>query len=106
MNAPAGPSYRPAIDRIVGEVADRFGCSPAALYSKERAKSLNEARLVAYYVARHCTRMSYPELGRAFGRNHTSIHAGVHRVGRTYASDPFLSRIVAALVVSLGGIEQ
>jgi len=95
-----------SFDRIVAGVAFAFGVPPLAILGKERAKSLNEARLVAYYVARHCTRMSYPELGRAFGRNHTSIHAGVHRIGRVYALDPWLAEMVRVLVTRFEGVQQ
>jgi chromosomal replication initiator protein len=92
--------------RIIAATAEAFGLEPSALLGKDRCKSHKEARLVAYLVARRCTRMSFPELGRAFGKSHTSVHAGVHSMGVQCARDPWLAEVVAQLIERFGEVEE
>jgi len=95
-----------AVERIAVAAAVLFQVTPADVLGRDKSKSPLEARLVAYYVARHCTRMSYPELGRAFGRHHTSVLAGVQRMGSLMARDAWLGAAVAELCERFGAIEE
>jgi len=93
----------PDVDRIVSATADLFGVSAAALRGRSRSKSIMEARLAAYYVARHCTRLSYPELGRELGRDHSSVLSGVTRMRECSAGDAFLAKALGILIAEFGG---
>ena len=67
----AGPA---AMDTLQQVVAAYFGLSPMDLQSARRNKVVSLARSLAMYLARKHTRMSFPELGRAFGRrSHASV---------------------------------
>ncbi len=67
----AGPV---GVDTLQQVAADYFGLSAADLQSGRRNNVLSLARSLAMYLARKHTRMSYPELGRAFGRrSHASV---------------------------------
>ena len=94
------------VARIIMAAAEAFGFSASALLGKDRSKSVKEARLAAYLVARRCTRLSYPELGRAFGKNHTTVLAGVQSMEAQCARDPGLAEIVALLVERFGEVEE
>ena len=94
------------IARIIMATAEAFGIDACDLLGRDRSKSRKEARLVAYLVARRCTRLSFPELGRAFGKNHTSVHAGVHSMGVQCARDPWLAEVVAQLIERFGEVEE
>ncbi len=93
------------IAEVIAATAKAFGLEVSDLLGKDRSKSLKEARLAAYLVARRCTRLSFPELGRAFGKNHTSVFAGVRSMEAQCARDPGLAEIVDLLVERFGEVE-
>ena len=68
------------LGEIEDVVAAYFGMTPADLHSSRRTKSVSAARMLAAYLARRHTRMSYPEIGRAMGKNHSSIVLAVQRM--------------------------
>lgn len=94
----------PVADIIIA-TAKAFGLDPFALLGKDRSKSVREGRQAAYLVARRCTRLSYPELGRAFFKNHTTVLAGVQSMTAQCARDPGLAEIVELLVERFGEVE-
>jgi chromosomal replication initiator protein len=64
------------IGTILGLVSRHFGLRMRDLYSTSRSPRISLPRQVAMYlVRRHCG-LSFPEIGRRFGRHHTTvIHA-------------------------------
>lgn len=98
--------WRPEVDRIVMAVAELFGLRAADILALGRSKSIAEARLVAYYVARHCTRLSYPELGRALLRDHSSVVAGVKRMTSLRERDHYLGGVVDSLLERFGEVDR
>ena len=43
--------------------------------------------MVAMFLARRHTRMSYPEIGRSMGKNHSSVVLAVQRMEKLLAED-------------------
>lgn len=73
------------IKRAVGQV---FGVSVKDLESARRGQWIAQPRLAAYYVARHTTGFSYPQIARAFGaRDHTTVLKGIERATARIACD-------------------
>lgn len=52
---------------------------PNAVFGRDRHKSAAAARRHIWMVLRHTLLMSYPEIGRVFGVDHTSVLYGVRR---------------------------
>lgn len=69
----------------------------ADLQGRSRARRISEPRQVAYWLGvRHCGR-SMPEVGHYYGRDHTSVHHGVHAVDRRMAQDgDFAAKVMTA----------
>ncbi len=66
----------PEIADIIAIVSRRFNVDPAAMVGPGRAQPETGARQLAMRLARELTGKSYPEIGRAFNRDHaTVIHA-------------------------------
>ena len=65
---------------IEAVVAAFFGVTPADLHSSRRTRTVSVARTVAMFLARRHTPMSYPEIGRFMGKNHSSVVLGVQRM--------------------------
>ena len=65
---------------IEAAAAAFFGITPADLHSSRRTKTVSAARMVAMFLARRHTHMSYPEIGRFMGKNHSSVVLAVQRM--------------------------
>jgi len=57
-----------------------FGITPADLHSSRRTRTVSTARMVAMFLARRHTRMSFPEIGQAMGKNHSSVVLAVQKM--------------------------
>lgn len=70
---------------IESVVAAFFGITPPDLHSSRRTRTVSTARMVAMYLARRHTRMSFPEIGRFMGKNHSSAVLAVQRLEQLLA---------------------
>jgi chromosomal replication initiator protein len=68
-------------------VATFFGVTPADLHSSRRTRTVSAARMIAMHLARRHTRMSFPEIGRFMGKNHSSAVLAVQRMENLLARD-------------------
>jgi hypothetical protein len=74
--------------RIIQEVvAEHYGITHERLIGKLRIFVAVRARHVAMYLARTVLDDSYPSLGRAFRRDHTSVLDGYRRVEKLIKHD-------------------
>lgn len=81
------------VDKIQRAVARRYRISVKELLSRDRHKTLAEARQVACFLCRTLPEIapSYPELGRRFGnRDHTTIMSAVKRGEQIVEATPTL----------------
>jgi chromosomal replication initiator protein len=62
-----------------------FGITPADIHSTRRTRTVSVARMVAMFLARRHTQMSFPEIGRAMGKNHSSVVLAVQRMEKALA---------------------
>jgi chromosomal replication initiator protein len=62
-----------------------FGITPADIHSSRRTKTVSTARKVAMFLARRHTRMSYPEIAKFMGKNHSSVVLAVQRLEKELA---------------------
>lgn len=72
--------HHPAVTAIAARVAALYGIDVEVIFSRARSKTIAEARLVTHWAARHRLGWSYPELGRAFDRDHSTILANCQEV--------------------------
>ncbi len=69
-----------SVEDIQQAVCGHFRLSNTDLLSKDRHKSVAFARQVAMYLCRQRLKCSFPELGRAFDRDHSTVISAVRRV--------------------------
>jgi chromosomal replication initiator protein len=67
---------------IEAVVAAYFGITPADIHSSRRTRTVSVARMVAMTLARRHTQMSFPEIGRYMGKNHSSVVLATQRMQR------------------------
>jgi len=63
-----------------------FGVTAADIHSSRRTKTVSAARMVAMFLARRHTQMSYPEIGQHMGKNHSSVVLAVQKMQSLLAS--------------------
>lgn len=66
------------MDLITAQVAGRAGLSIKALRSPRRTREIAHARQRAYLIL-HDAGYSFPQIGRYFNRDHTTVMFGVKR---------------------------
>ena len=85
---PAQGTHRTSIDpgRIVTVCAAHFGIPASVLLGRSRTRPLVIARHVAMYLCRELTDLSLVEIGKSFGRDHTTVMYAIDKVEELMAS--------------------
>ena len=73
-------SILPTPALIISEVSRFYGIEEAVLRGTLKNKSTAEARQVAMYLVRKMLNLSYPDIGREFGRDHTTALHSVNKI--------------------------
>jgi len=89
------------IGDITTAVARHFGVSLAVLLSDSRAAHIVLARHTAIALARRLHGYSLMRLGKAFGRDHTSIDHALRRIADLRDADPIYASQFDALAEAL-----
>jgi chromosomal replication initiator protein len=93
-NAPTGLT----IEAIQREVAGYFDVKLHDLKGPKRHRAIAHPRMVAMYLARKLTNMSYPEIGGRFGgKDHSTVISAVRKIERLCAEDPTVRSVVGTL---------
>ena len=79
------------VEKVLGATAQVFGISQAELKGRKRTKEISLARNVAIYVIRNITDLSLPNIGKIFGRDHSTIHFAVGGIENEIETNPVLS---------------
>ena len=91
-------------EEIVSAVAATFKVEPKALLSRSRCRRFARPRHVAMWLCLRSGKRSTTQVGRMFGRDHTSVMYGRNQVDRAISEGRPLGR-TAALIASTLGIE-
>ena len=63
----------PTAANIIAEVCSFYSIDESILRSSKQDKITTEARQIAMYLIRTMTQMSFPDIGREFGKDHTTV---------------------------------
>jgi len=95
-------SLPPRIEALLQEVAIAFDINFGDVLGGS-LKSAVAARQIAMWIIRSSERQpSYPEIGRLFQRDHTTVIAAVRRIDRAVAARDFLGRTALRIRESWG----
>jgi chromosomal replication initiator protein len=99
--ASSGPTGL-TIEAIQREVASYFEVKILDLKGPKRHQAVAHPRLIAMYLSRQLTGMSYPEIGSRFGgKDHSTVISAVRKIERKVTEDPNLRSIVSTLTSRL-----
>ncbi|MCY3756068.1 MAG: chromosomal replication initiator protein DnaA [Alphaproteobacteria bacterium] len=87
----------PTVEAIKKLVCDRYNVRPAEMDSPRRARAVARPRQVAMYLAKQLTSLSLPDIGRKFGRDHSTVLYGVRKIEKLMEDDKALEEEVEAL---------
>lgn len=66
-------SFRDRISPVVSVVAKHYRVTQEQLYEKGRTKTVELARAASMWLVRNIYNYSFPEIGKAFDRDHTTV---------------------------------
>ena len=90
------------VDTIKLVVCNDYNISMGDMDSECRASSLARPRQLAMYLARTMTSASFPDIGRSFNKDHTTIMHGVKNIQRHLDNDPILRDRTTRLIEQIG----
>ena len=76
------------IDKIFAAVYKKFDISRDDLVGKKRTKEIAKARHITIFLIREITEMSYPNIGKIFDRDHTTVLSSLEVVAKNIITDP------------------
>ncbi|MBP9552507.1 chromosomal replication initiator protein DnaA [Candidatus Saccharibacteria bacterium] len=96
-NRPQHLTYKKIIDK-----ASKFYQIPKDdLLGRSRTKDINRARQVSCYLMKYELKMSFPQIGAVFGRDHSTIINGVTNIEKSLKLDLAMREQINALVESI-----
>jgi chromosomal replication initiation ATPase DnaA len=88
-------------DKIIRVVAKHYGVCRDEIVTLRRCGRAPEARHVAMYLARRLTGQTFPQLGRIFHRDHSSVVHAIKKIGRNSETDQVLADLLKELCAQL-----
>jgi chromosomal replication initiator protein len=86
------------IEAVQREVAAYFDVKLHDMKGPKRHRAVAHPRMVAMYLARKLTKMSYPEIGSRFGgKDHSTVISAVRKIERLCAEDPSVRSVVGTI---------
>jgi len=86
------------IETIQREVAAYFDVKLHDLKGPKRHRAVAHPRMIAMYLARKLTKMSFPEIGSRFGgKDHSTVISAVRKIERLCAEDPTTRSVVGTI---------
>ena len=89
------------VDKIFSAVYQKYGISKEDLTGKKRTKEIANARHITIYLIRELTEMSYPNIGKLFGRDHATVIASYNSVTPKYYTDQSFAYEISELKKSI-----
>ncbi|NOR63276.1 MAG: hypothetical protein GQ535_12390 [Rhodobacteraceae bacterium] len=89
---------RPKISDIIAAVGAHYGIAKTDIESDRREASLVHARHVSFWLAKELTLLSYPQIGMAMHRDHTTVMHGFQTIETKRGADDVLQADLYELI--------
>ena len=89
------------IENILEKVSFTFGVTAEQLKSEKRDANINNARQAAMYVIREITDLSQEEVGKVFGRNHSTVNSSLKNVQNKMSSDSKYKNLINDIIKNI-----
>jgi len=85
------------VDTIIRVVSDHFKMPVSDILGKKRNKEIVMPRQIAMFLAREMGGMSYPDIGRAFGRDYTTVIHSFEKIKSEVKKDSLLKNVISEI---------
>jgi chromosomal replication initiator protein len=85
------------VQTIIEVVAEQYKMAVDDILGKKRNKEIVMPRQVAMYLAREMGGMSYPDIGRAFGRDYTTVIHSYEKIKNEVKRDSNLKNLISEI---------
>ena len=68
------------VEKILLNVSKKYGVSVDDIKSKKKTDSIAGARHISIYIIRKLTDLSLKEIGKVFGRDHSTIISSINKI--------------------------
>lgn len=89
------------IDKIIEKVSFTFGVTAEQVKSERRDANINNARQAAMYIIREITDLSQDEVGKVFGRNHSTVNSSLKNVQNKINSDSRYKNLINEIIKNI-----
>ena len=89
------------VENILEKVSFTFGVTPEQVKSERRDANINSARQAAMYIIREITGLSQDEVGKVFGRNHSTVNSSLKNVQQRMSSDSKYKNLINEIIKNI-----
>ncbi len=89
------------IDEVISEVSRTFGVSKEDIFSKRKTQEIVYARQVSMYIIREISQMKYKEIGRLFGKDHSTVLYTIDKVKKKLEQNEQQRNLVEDIIKNL-----
>ena len=89
------------IENILEKVSFTFGVTAEQIKSEKRDANINSARQASMYIIREITNLSQEEVGKVFGRNHSTVNSSLKNVQQKMASDQKYKNLINDIIKNI-----
>ena len=86
-------------EKILRQIYVMFQITEEGLLSYRRDRKHTKARQAAVYLLKQLTSLSLSEIGKIVGRNHSTIHATLKKVGERMSVDGFFLKQMQTFLI-------
>ena len=90
------------MERIIRATCTVTGLTRNELLSGRRSKEFVHARHIAMYLAREYTTLSFPQIGRAMNKDHTTVYYVANKMANRGRGATKVNRDIAAVKKAAG----
>ena len=88
---------QPTSEDVIRSVAEHFGLRPAELKGRRRHRAISRPRQIAMWLCRQTLSKSYPEIGRDFGKDHSTVISACRKIDEQIEVDAAVRTAVDVL---------
>ena len=97
------PGLNPTVSMVIDEVARYYGIAADLILGTSRNKDAVMPRQIAMFISRDITGRSLPDIGKEFGKDHSTVMHSVKKIEGLIKTDAFIKDLVRDLVSNIKG---
>lgn len=86
---------------VIGVVCEHFRISASDLIGRKRSQHVAFCRQVGFYLSRTMTKRSFPEIGRFYGRDHSTVVHGYQKLSRQVKDSAAFRGLIHKLEIAI-----